>query len=162
VFRSVRSWVVVAAIACGVLAGPIAIAQASNSSIIATFRAANARFNRDEATLKKRLTALANHKTGAKPVIAALRHEVRDIRPVKRRIKGERASTAKGRRGKAAVTQGLTMIANAYSQLANALQRARAGHTVTRAQLNAISARARNGHNRLVSGLRLLGARVIG
>ena len=130
-FRSVRSWVVVAAIACGVLAGPIAVAQASNSSIIATFRGANGRFNRDEATLKQRLSAFAKHKTGAKPVIAALRHEVRDIRPVNRTIKGERASTAKGRRGKAAVTKGLTMIANAYSQLANALQRARAGHPVT-------------------------------
>jgi hypothetical protein len=154
--------VVVAAIACGVLAGPIAVAQASNASIIATFRAANGRFNSDEATLRKRLNAFAKHRTGAKPVIRALRHEVRDIRPVDRRIKGERASSAKGRRGKAAVTKGLTMIANAYSQLATDLQRAQAGHPVTRAQLNAISARARNGHNKLVAGLRLLGARVTG
>jgi hypothetical protein len=154
--------VVVASIACGGLAGPIAVAQASNASIIATFKAANGRFNSDEAALRKRLNAFAHHKTGAKPVIRALRHEVRDIRPVNRRIKGEHASSAKGRRGKAAVTKGLTMIANAYSQLASALQRAQAGHPVSRAQLNAISAKARSGHNRLVAGLRQLGARVRG
>jgi hypothetical protein len=145
-----------------VLAGPIAVAQASNASIIATFRAANGRFNRDEATLRKALNRFSSHKTGSKPVIKALRHEVRDIRPVNRRIKGERASTARGRRGKAAVTKGLTMIANAYAQLATDLQRARQGHPVSRAQLNAISAKARNGHNKLVAGLRLLGARVNG
>jgi hypothetical protein len=162
VFRPVRSWAIAVVIVCGLLAGPIAVAQASNAGIVATFRAANGRFNQDEATLRTALKRYAAHKAGAKPVIRALRREVRDIRPVTRMIKAERASTTKGRRGKAAVTRGLALIANAYSQLATDLQRARAGHPASRAQLNAIQVRARNGHNKLVAGLRLLGAKVTG
>ncbi len=159
-FRSVRSGVVVAAVACGVLAGPIGIAQASNSSIVATFRAANGRLNRDEATASKRLNAYKrDHR--AKPLVSALRHEVGDIRALNRKLKGERASTAKGRRGKASITKGLSLIGNAYSQLANEIQRAHAGHPVSQAQFNATVATDRKGRNKLIAGLRLLGVKVI-
>ncbi len=160
-FRSVRSWMVVAAIACGILAGPISIAQASNASIVSTFRAANRGLNRDESASTRALRAYKrNHR--ARPLVRALRHEVRDIRSLNRRIKGERASTGKGRRGKAALTRGLALIANAYSQLANEIQRAHAGHPVSQEQFNATVATDRRGRNKLIAGLRLLGVRVIG
>ncbi len=130
-FGSFRRWLIVSAIAsCGVLAGPIAVAQASNASIVATFRAANRHINADETAITNKVNAYKrDHKAG--PVIAALRHEVRDIRSLNGRLKGERASTRKGARGKADITRGLALIANAYGALATDIAKARAGHPVS-------------------------------
>jgi hypothetical protein len=145
--------------AIGALAGPISAVQASNASIVATFRGANARLNADEAAVARAVTAYRrNHRS--RRVIAALRHEVRDIRRVNRKIKRQRASTRKGRRGKADVTKGLSLIANAYATLANDIRKARAGHPVPQSRINATVASDERGRAKLLTGLRLLGARI--
>jgi outer membrane murein-binding lipoprotein Lpp len=153
-------WFVVAIGSCCALAGPVSTAQASNASIVNTFRAGNARLTRDENKSSKALNTYIHHHR-ARPVIAALRHEVRDIRALDRTIKRESASSAKGRRGKADVTLGLTLIANAYSQLANEIKAAHSGHPVSRARIDKTVATDRKGRAKLIKGLRLLGVRVV-
>jgi hypothetical protein len=161
VFGSPRKWLIVATLAsCAALAGPIAAAQASNAGIVSTFRAANPHLNADEAAVKSAVKAYKRDRRAGR-VIRALRHEVRDIRALNRSLKHQRASTRKGRRGKAQLTRGLTLIGNAYAALANDIQKARAGHPVPAATINATVASDRKGRAKLLAGLRLLGVRVI-
>ena len=156
-----RSRLIVLAIGfCCALAGPVSTAQASNASIVNTFRAGNARLSRDETKSRAALnTYLHTHR--ARPVIAALRHEVRDMRALARAIRRESASSARGRRGKADITRGLMLIANAYSQLANEIKAAHSGHPVPLSKVNQTVATDRRGRSKLINGLRLLGVRVI-
>jgi hypothetical protein len=143
------------------LSWPVAVAQASNASIVATFNAANGHLNRDEASIRKAVAAYKRDKRPG-PVIAALRHEVRDIRNLNRAIKHESASTAKGRRGKADITKGLTLIANSYATLANEIHQAHSGHPVPPSAVAATQQTANRGRTKLIAGLRLLGEKVKG
>jgi hypothetical protein len=153
---------IIAAIAsCGALAGPVGTAQAGNRTIVRTFRAANRHLNADEAAVTRTVTAYRrNHR--ARPVIAALHREVRDIRTVRRAINHEHASTRKGRQGKADVIAGLSLIASAYAALATDINNAHVGHPVSRSKINAAVARAERGRAKLLTGLELLGARIRG
>ena len=155
-------WLILAAVTlCGLASWPVAVAQASDASIVATFNAANGRLNNDEAAIRKAVAAYKrNSKAG--PVIAALRHEVRDIRGVNRTIKHDSASTAKGRRGKADITKGLSLIANSYSALANEIHQAHSGHPVPPSTVAATQRTDHKGRSKLITGLRLLGAKVKG
>lgn len=156
-----RSRLIVVAIgSCCAFAGPVSTAQASNASIVNTFRAGNVRLERDEAKSRKALNTYVHHHR-ARPAIVALRHEVRDIRALDRTIKRESASSAKGRRGKADITRGLTLIANAYSQLANEIKAAHSGHPVSSSTINKTVAAYERGRAKLIKGLKLLGVRVI-
>jgi hypothetical protein len=162
VFGSCRKWLIAGGVAlCGVLAGPIGLAQASNASIVATFKAANPRLNADERNIQKAEgTYQLDHNAG--PLIAAFRKEVRDIRPLNRALRAESASTSRGRRGKSDVTQGLTLIANAYTAIANDIQKAQSGQPVPPAMLNASVSSGRKGRAKLLAGLKLLGVKVAG
>jgi hypothetical protein len=160
--RFARRWSIVAAIAaCCALAGPIAAARASDARIAATFAAASRHLNADEAAVAK---AVKRYRRSGRvrPVIAVLRHEVRDIRAVRRAINRQSASTRKGRRGKADVISGLSLIASAYAALATDIQKAHAGHPVPASRLRVTVARDRRGRAKLLAGLRLLGLRVKG
>jgi hypothetical protein len=155
-------WSIAAAIAaCFVLAGPISVARASDASIAGTFARASARLNRDEAAVAKAVKRYRRNGR-VRPVLAVLRHEVRDIRGVRRAINRQSASTRKGRRGKADVISGLSLIASAYSALVTDIRKAHAGHPVPASRLRVTVARDRRGRAKLLTGLRLLGLRVKG
>jgi hypothetical protein len=153
--------ILVAVGACGVLWGPVGVAQASNASIRAAFVAANPHLNADERAVANAVKAYRRDRR-AHPVIAALRHEVRDIRALNRVIKGQVASTRRGRRAKADITKGLALIAGAYAALATDIQKAHAGHPVPASRINATVASDRRGRAKLLAGLRLLGLKVKG
>jgi hypothetical protein len=160
VLMGARSWWLAAAVAaCAALAGPSGVARASDASIASTFAAASRHLNADEAAVAK---AVKRYQRSGRvhPVIAVLGHEVRDIRALRRAINHQSASTRKGRRGKADVISGLSLIGSAYSALASDIRSAHAGHPVPTSKVRAAVARERRGRAKLVAGLRLLGLRV--
>lgn len=141
--------------ACGVLAGPVSAALASDSTIRATIDADNARIGGDEAGIVRAASAYdRNHRSA--PLIAALNREVRDLRALQARLARQSGSTARGRRGKQDVVTGLGLIAAGYAGLARDVRAASAHMPVTAGEVRAARAADRRGHNRVVAGLKLL------
>ncbi len=140
---------------CAVLAGPIAGAQASNSTLRTTVASYNARIYKDETAVANGLAAYRGH--NATPLVRALRHEVSDLRRLKGKLSGEAASTAKGATAKGKMVQGLGLIANAYAALATDVKRSSAANPVPRAKVMAAIKTDKKGRAELKSGLTLLG-----
>jgi hypothetical protein len=154
--RLVRRGPLLSAIAAGaVLAGPVAGAQASDSSIRSTIDAYNARIARDEA----RIVSTANtydHTRQPAPLVNALNHEVSDLHALRAKLARDSGSTPRGRRGRADVVKGLGFIAAGYTALARDVKAAGANKPVPSSQVNAARAADRRGHNLVVAGLKLL------
>lgn len=157
-FRPLRSRLILAAIAaCTVLAGPIVIAQASNATLLSTFKQYNAAVTRDELAVAR---GLQQYKPGrAGPAIHALRHEVGDIHGLIGRLRGQSASTARGRRGKTQIIHGLNLIARAYGTLASDLRKASSGKRVSRSELKATVRSDKQGRRELIAGLKKVSRR---
>jgi hypothetical protein len=142
--------------ACAMLAGPVAGAQASDSTVRSTIGAYNGRIAQDEARIVN--TAATYDKTrNATPLIDALNHEVRDLRALKGKLTRQSGSTARGRRGRSDVVKGLGLIATGYTALARDVRAASAQKPVTTGEVNAARTADRRGHNLVVTGLKLLG-----
>jgi hypothetical protein len=154
--RSVRRrWALSGAVLCAVLAGPVAIAQASDNDIRTTLNAYAPKIVKDETAVK---TGLSEYPKGhPKPLERALRHEVSDLHALKKALAHESASSAKGRKGKKEIVKGLELIASAYSSLrADVL--AVHGGAVPASQVNAAVATDKKGRKKLIAGLGLLQA----
>ncbi len=137
------------------LAGPVAVAQASDAAIRATIGAYNSRVANDEARIVSAANAYdRNHRPA--PLVGALTHEVGDLRALRAKLGRESGSTARGRRGKDDVVRGLGLIASGYSALAGDVRAASAQRPVTATEVNAARAADRRGHNLVVAGLKLL------
>jgi hypothetical protein len=89
--------------------------------------------------------------------VNALNHEVSDLQALKGKLAGESGSTARGRRGRGDVVQGLGLIATGYTALACDGHAASAAKPVTGAQVSAARTADGKGHNLVVAGLKLLG-----
>ncbi len=100
------------------------------------------------------VTAYKKHHAAA--LVRALRHEVIDLRSLRGKLIRESASTAKGRRGKSDVTEGLGLIASAYAALARDVTAASRSRSVSRAKVLAAVAADRKGRAKLRAGLKLL------
>lgn len=144
---------------CGVIAGPVAIAQASNRSILSSFNAGNGRINQDEKAVASGLIAY-NDKHVAGPAIHALRHEVSDLHAFSRALGAQPASNAAGRKAKAEITRGLRLIAKAYGALATDVRRSSQSYPVPKATVEKTLRTGRKGRKSLISGLRLLGRHI--
>ena len=154
--RLVRRGPMLSAIAaCAVLAGPVAGAQASDSTIRATIDAYNARIAKDEARIEK-AAAGYDRTRHATPLVNALNHEVGDLHALRTKLARDSGSTAHGRRGTADVVKGLGLIATGYTALARDVKAAGANKSVPTSQVNAARAADRKGHNLVVAGLKLL------
>jgi len=155
--RFVRRGPLLSAIATGaILAGPVAGAQASDSTIRSTIDAYNARIAKDEARILK-AAATYDKTRQSTPLITALDHEVGDLRALKSRLARESGSSARGRKGKQDVVRGLGLIATGYSALAKDVHAASASKPITNGELNAARSADRKGHDLVVAGLKLLG-----
>jgi len=155
VLRSIRRYVVSAAVGlCAILAGPLASAHASNATIRATINSYGPKIGRDEVRVLHAVTAYKKHHAAA--LVRALRHEVTDLRSLRGKLIRESASTAKGRRGKSDVTEGLGLIASAYAALARDVTAASRSRSVSRAKVLAAVAADRKGRAKLRAGLKLL------
>jgi hypothetical protein len=113
VARSVRRYAFSSGVALiALLAGPIAGAQASDSTIVGTVNHWLPAIVRDENAVKAGLTAYTHHKV--KPLVKALNHEVGDLHTLQHTVSGETASSAKGHQAKVKIVKGLGLIAQAY------------------------------------------------
>ena len=84
-----------------------------------------------------------------------------DIRGLNRTLKGESASSAKGRTAKTDITKGLRLIGNAYAALATDIQKAHAGTPVPTSVIAATVNSDKKGRADVIKGLKLLGFHVI-
>jgi hypothetical protein len=152
---SIRRYLLSSGVAlCALLAGPIAGAQASDSTIITTLNQWGPRIVRDEKAIAKGLTAYTHHK--AKPLEKALGHEVGDLHMLGHALAGESASSATGRKAKGDIVKGLGLIAKAYGALAKDVKAAH-GQGVPVAKVQAAIATDKKGRADLQRGIKLLG-----
>lgn len=109
---------------------------------------------RDEGGVLHGVAAYKKHH--ASVLVRALRREVTDLRSLRGKLIRESASTARGRRGKSDVTQGLGLIASAYAALARDVAASSRSMSVSRAKVLAAVAADRRGRAKLRAGLKLL------
>jgi hypothetical protein len=156
VLRTVRRYSLVAGVALfALMVGPVAAAQASNATIVATLNQWGPKIVKDENAVAKGLKGYPQGK--AKPLVKALNHEVSDLHRLNHTLRGESASTKAGRKGKNKVTKGLGLIATAYASLSRDVKQANGG-PVAASKVNAAVATDKKGRKDLKAGLKLLGA----
>jgi hypothetical protein len=136
------------------LGGPIAGAQASNSTIKATLNTYAPKIVKDENAVRNGLSQYPKGKS--KPLIRALAHEVGDLHSLKSKLSQERASSAKGAKAKTDIVKGLGLIAKAYSALRNDVLAVQGG-PVPKSEVTAAVNTDKRGRAKLLAGLHLLG-----
>lgn len=150
--RTVRRYSFLTGLAiCIGLAGPIAAAQASDNTIRGTISDWGPTIKKDETAVEKGLNGYPK----VKPLVKALNHEVSDLHRLQKKLRGERASTSKGRKGKNDVTKGLSLIASSYAALSKDVKQAN-GAPLPVAEVNAAVSTDKKGRAKLKKGLKLL------
>ncbi|MGO9887234.1 MAG: hypothetical protein ACLP0L_04885 [Solirubrobacteraceae bacterium] len=153
--RSVRRFTLLSGVAlCGILGGPIAVAQASDNSLRATLNSYAPKIVKDENAVRNGLNGYPQGRV--KPLIHALTHEIGDLHSLKSKLAHDSASSAAGAKGKKDIVKGLTLIANAYGALRHDVQVANGG-PVAAAKVNAAVSTDKKGRKKLLAGLKLLG-----
>jgi hypothetical protein len=139
---------------CAVLVGPVAVAQASDNTLRLTLNSYATKINHDEIAVRNGL--LVQYPKGHWKVLTrALKHEVGDLHALARKLKHESASSARGRKAKADIVKGLSLIANAYGALRNDVLGVHGG-AVPPSKVNAAVATDKKGRKKLLAGLHLL------
>ena len=152
--RAIRRCSVLSGVAlCAVLVGPIAVAQASDNTLRATLNAFGPKVVKDENAVRNGLIGYSKGKV--RPLVRALNHEVADLHSLSNKLKHESASSARGRKGKADIVKGLSLIASAYGALSRDVQAAHGG-PVPKSKVNAAIATDKKGRKKLLAGLHLL------
>jgi hypothetical protein len=152
-----RRAAVASLIAGGIATGPVAVAQASDSSLRATVKRDVPRITASQARI---LTGLSKfEKThSATALIKAIRAQDRNLTSLRHRLTAESASSTAGRRGKTDIIRGLTLIVGSNKTLAKDIAKAASHQTVPKAQVAAASAADKRGNRELVAGAKLLKA----
>jgi hypothetical protein len=151
--RSVRRFVLSGVAACAVLAGPVAVAQASNNDIRGTLDAYAPKIVHDENAVKKGISEYPKGKP--RPLERALKQEVSTLHSLKTALRHESASSTKGRKAKKEIVAGLGLIASAYSSLRADILAVHGG-AVPAAEVDAAVAQDKKGRTKLMAGLRLI------
>jgi hypothetical protein len=155
VTRSVRRFSLLSGVVlCGILGGPIAIAQASDNSIRATLNHYAPKIVKDENAVRNGLNGYPQGRV--RPLVHALGHEIGDLHSLKSKLAHESASSGAGAKGKKDIVKGLTLIANAYGALRTDVKVANGG-PVPAAKVNAAVSTDKKGRKKLLAGLKLLG-----
>jgi hypothetical protein len=154
VLRAIRRcWVLSGVALCAVLLGPVAVAQASDNTLRGTLNAYAPKIVKDENHVRAGL--IGYPKGRVRPLTRALRHEVADLHALKKKLKSERASSARGRKAKNDIVKGLSLIATAYGALRGDVLAAHGG-PVPKAKVNAAISTDKKGRSKLLAGLHLL------
>jgi hypothetical protein len=149
-----RCWLLSGVALCAVLAGPVAIAQASDNTLRLTLNSYASKITNDEAAVKDGIKV--QYPLGHwKRLTRALKHEVGDLRSLRAKLRPERASTSRGTKAKKEIVRGLGLIANAYAALRTDVLAVHGG-AVPLAQVNAAVATDKKGIKKLRAGLKLL------
>jgi hypothetical protein len=152
--RSVsRRLVVLGIAALGALAGPVAIAQASDNDLRNTLNQYSPKIVRDENAVKHGLSEYPKGKS--RPLTRALKREVADLHALKGALKNESGSSRKGKKAKKDIVKGLGLIASAYTALRNDVLAAHGG-AVPASEVNTAVATDQRGRTKLLAGLNLL------
>ena len=138
--------------ACAVLAGPIAAAQASNATLLATIKSGFPKIIKSQAKI---LDGLATYdKTHSKtPLIKAIKTQNGVLKALEVRLSHGSPSSAQGARGKAEVIKGLGLIVGSNTTLVKHLQ---SGKSLSKAQSKAAVKAATKGNLDLSAGAKLL------
>ena len=148
-----RFWVLSGIALCAVLAGPVAMAQASDNTMRRTLNNYAPKIVKDENAVK---TGLVGYPQGkVKPLVHALNHEVGDLRALKGKLARETPSTSRGTKAKRLIISGLGLIANAYGALRRDIKVARGG-PVPQAKVAVAVRTDKKGRTKLLAGLNLL------
>ena len=152
--RGIRRYLLLSGVAlCAVLSGPIAIAQASDSSLRATLNSFASKIVKDENAVHNGLIGYPQGKV--KPLVRALTREVSDLHKLKGKLANDSASSARGAKGRTDIIKGLALIARAYGALRHDVQVAHGG-PVPRSKVSAAVNTDKKGRAKLLAGLKLL------
>lgn len=152
--RAIRRCSVLSGVAlCAVLVGGVGIAQASDNTLRSTLNAYAPKIVKDENAVRNGLIGYPKGKV--RPLVRALNHEVGDLHKLRSKLAHERASSAKGKKGKADIIRGLSLIANAYGALRKDVQAAHGG-PVPKSKVTAAVNTDKRGRGKLLAGLHLL------
>jgi hypothetical protein len=138
---------------CAVLGGAIAVAQASDNTLVQTLNSFAPKIVKDENAVKQGLEGYPNGKAG--PLTRALQHEVGDLHALKAQLSHQSASSPAGAKAKTDIITGLGLIASAYATLRNDVLAAHGG-PVPAAKVTAATNRDKAGRKKLLAGLKLL------
>lgn len=144
-----------ALIAGGIAAGPVACAQASNTTLRRTVRRDLPRITSSQARILEG-TAKFQRTHSARALLTAIRAQDRNLRTLRRHVTAERASNPTGVRARADIIRGLTLIIGSNSTLSTDLVRAVNHRAVSKRQLAAAVLAARRGNRDLALGAKLL------
>jgi hypothetical protein len=139
---------------CGILGGPLAVAQASDNSIRVTLNHYASKIVKDESAVASGLNGYP--KGRVTPLVHALTHEIGDLHSLKSKLAHESASSAAGAKGKKDIVKGLGLIATAYGALRHDVQVANGG-PVPASEVKAAVSTDKKGRKKLLAGLKLLG-----
>jgi hypothetical protein len=153
--RAIRRCSVLMGVAlCAVLGGGVGVAQASDATLKTTLNSYSSKIINDENAVKNGLD-VQYPKGHWKPLTRALKHEVGDLRALKRKLAGESASSARGRKAKRLIVSGLNGIANAYAALRQDVLAAHGG-PVSSSKVNVAIAIDKKARKKFLAGLKLL------
>ncbi|HWD68783.1 MAG TPA: hypothetical protein VG293_01240 [Solirubrobacteraceae bacterium] len=145
----------VSLVLAGIAAGPVAAAQASDATLRTSLRRDLPRIKASQ--LKIRAASLRAQRTHSPSVlIRAIESQDRNLGSLRRRLRREPASSRSGRRGKADVVRGLTLIVDSNTVLARDLKRAAHHERVSKRRLAAATLSDRRGNRDLLRGAKLL------
>ena len=139
---------------CALLIGGVGIAQASDNTLRTTLNNYAPKIVKDENAVKNGL--LGYPKGKVRPLVRALTHEVTDLHALRKTLNHEAASSAQGKKAKADIVAGLSLIAAAYSSLRRDVQVAHGG-PVPVSKVNSAVKTDQKGRGKLLAGLHLLG-----
>ena len=138
---------------CALLIGGVGIAQASDNTLRTTLNNYAPKIVKDENAVKNGL--LGYPKGKVRPLVRALTHEVTDLHALRKTLNHEAASSAQGKKAKADIVAGLSLIAAAYSSLRRDVQVAHGG-PVPVSKVNSAVKTDQKGRGKLLAGLHLL------
>jgi hypothetical protein len=148
-----RRLVVLGIVVLGALAGPVAVAQATDNDLRTTLNQYSPKIVKDENAVKHGLAEYPKGKS--RPLTRALKHEVSDLHALKSALSHESASSSKGKKAKKDIIKGLGLIASAYTALRHDVLAVHGG-AVPASQVNAAVATDKRGRTKLLAGLKLL------
>lgn len=153
-----RAGVVSLIVACAAVIGPVAAAQASNATILATVKNDLPKITRSQAKI---LDGLATYQKthSASAVVKAIHSQNRDLTALRTKVFGQSPSSAGGAKGRADIITGLKLIVASNNLLAQELQKAAAGEPISKSQLQAAVAADKKGNIDLNAGAKLLSTR---
>jgi hypothetical protein len=137
----------------GLTGGPVALAQADDNALRGTLNSYAPKIVKDEKAVKAGLIGYPQGRV--RPLVRALKHEVRDLHTLKSKLANESASTANGAQAKTDIVKGLGLIAKAYSALRLDVLTAQGG-PVPQSAVKAAVRTDRRGRTKLLAGLKLL------